>query len=910
MIDVSFTDINNWGAGFQGEFKLSNSGSAVSGWLLSFTANFEISQIWGARIVSHVGDTYVVENLSWNATIGSGSEISFGFIGRADGATPAVDEIAVNDEPVDDVPDLPVLTVDDVVVAEDGGSATLTVRLDEAADGPVSADYRTVTGTAGAADFTGTSGTLTFAAGETTAEIVVAITDDGEIEADEGFTLVFENADGAEIGDGEATVTIVSEDVAPPPSITIEASQAVAEGDVETGAAAGWFSTSGSDIVDANGDVVRLTGVNWFGAETTRMAPDGLHTRNWQDMMDQMADLGFNTIRLPFSNDALRDGATPSGINYALNPDLAGLSPIEIIDKIVDYAGEIGMRIILDNHRNAAGDGASSNGLWYGEGYSQDDWIADWQMLAERYADDPTVVGLDLSNEPHSATWGDGNLATDWRLGAEAAIEAIHAVNPEVLVLVEGIGGDYWWGGNLKGVASAPIRLDATDKLVYSPHAYPNSIYSQPWFSDPDFPDNLTDKWDENWGYIAKEGIAPVLLGEFGSRLEDAKDVAWFDEMVPYLEENGLSFTYWSWNPNSGDTGGILADDWTTVVEAKMDLLEAALGDALPTDGGTVDTTTVAIAVSLSEAASHSVSVDYATVDGTAIAGVDYEATSGTVTFDPGETTVIIEVDVLRDGVAEDDRSFDVVLSDPDGGELDGARTTITILDDDEEGGGEETPDAVPVVSIAGLEVEEGDGTAYVRLTLDGAASEDVAVTVAASGGSADGDDFDIGSGAVLFAAGETEAFLAVNLVDDDEVEGTETATLRLTGADGATIGDDRATLTILDNDEAAPPEEGDANGDGVYSVISVRDSWSSGFVADGTVFNESGAGIDGWTVSFALDGEIVNIWNAAIVSHTGDTYVIGSLGYNDSVASGGSTGWGFQAQGLSDSITVGDVIL
>ncbi len=212
------------------------------------------------------------------------------------------------------------------------------------------------------------------------------------------------------------------------------------------------------------------------------------------------------------------------------------------------------------------------------------------------------MVGFDLSNEPHAASWGSGDPARDWRLGAEAAIEAIHAINPVVLVVVEGIGGDDWWGGNLKGVADAPIRLEQTDKLVYSPHAYPNSIFGQPWFSAPDFPNNLEEVWSRNWGYIAEQGIAPVLVGEFGSRLEDPKDVAWFDRFVPYLEETGASWTFWSWNPNSGDTGGILADDWRTPIQEKLDRLAPVVGgDLAEAAGGEDPFRAVEPAVTLSE---------------------------------------------------------------------------------------------------------------------------------------------------------------------------------------------------------------------------------------------------------------------------------------------------------------------
>ena len=82
-------------------------------------------------------------------------------------------------------------------------------------------------------------------------------------------------------------------------------------------------------------------------------------------------------------------------------------------------------------------------------------------MLAQRYANNPTVIGADLHNEPHSpACWGCGDMATDWRLAAERAGNAILQVNPNWLIVVEGVdcfGGQCtWWGGMLQGVTNFP----------------------------------------------------------------------------------------------------------------------------------------------------------------------------------------------------------------------------------------------------------------------------------------------------------------------------------------------------------------------------------------------------------------------------------------------------------------------
>jgi len=356
-------------------------------------------------------------------------------------------------------------------------------------------------------------------------------------------------------------------------------------------AAAGW-RTRGSQIVDANGKVVRIAGVNWFGLETGNYAPHGLWARGYKEMMDQMKSLGYNTIRLPYSNQLFNAGSVPNGIDFGKNADLAGLTGLQIMDKVVAYAGQLGLKVILDRHRPDAG---GQSQLWYTSAYPESRWIADWKMLATRYAGNDTVVGADLHNEPHGpACWGCGNAAVDWRLAAQRAGDAILSVNPEWLIIVEGVeshnGSYYWWGGNLMGAGTAPVQLSLPDRVVYSAHDYPASVYPQSYFSSSNYPNNLADIWDRHWGYLKKNNIAPVLLGEFGTKLQTASDQQWFSALVNYLGtgEGGFHWTFWSWNPNSGDTGGILADDWYSVQQAKQTKLatiQFALGS-----GGTVTT--------------------------------------------------------------------------------------------------------------------------------------------------------------------------------------------------------------------------------------------------------------------------------------------------------------------------------
>ncbi len=178
-----------------------------------------------------------------------------------------------------------------------------------------------------------------------------------------------------------------------------------------------YLHTSGSTILDSNNNVVRLTGVSWFGFETSTFCPQGLWARTMDSTLDQMKSLGFNVIRVPYSTQMFDAGSTPNSFDSGLNPNLVGLTPIQILDLLVAGARSRGMKVILDRHTLAAD---TQEPLWYTTQYPESRWISDWQMLATRYLGNDTVIGVDLHNEPHvPATWGDGNLSTDWRLAAE-----------------------------------------------------------------------------------------------------------------------------------------------------------------------------------------------------------------------------------------------------------------------------------------------------------------------------------------------------------------------------------------------------------------------------------------------------------------------------------------------------------
>ncbi len=701
-LDINVRD--SWGSGMVVDFELS-AATALNGWTIEFEYDGEIVNIWNARIVSRDGNRYVIENMGYNGSVGAGQTTGFGFQGS--GSATEITPISINGEPHDDTDPgadpLPTVAVSDAVASEENGSISFDISLSEASDQDVTVTYETVAGSAQAgSDFEPQLSQVVIPAGQTSVSVSVPLVNDTLQEATEQFELRLTSADGAEIADGSGQGQITDSDPGdptPPPVVSVADASAIEGNPGDTGGgspnpapgigsliADGPLSTSGNQIIDVNGNAVQIRAVNWFGAENDVRAPHGLWSRPMTDMMDQMLAEGFNAIRLPFSvQNVLEDQVATS---------VAGLTTLEIFDRIVDYAEQIGIKIILDAHRVTQGNGAE--GIWYSGQYDETDWIDAWEILATRYGESTAVVGADLLNEPHLGTWGTGQR-NDWPAAAEIAGNAVLDIAPDWLILVEGIGsydGDpYWWGGQLQGVRDRPVVLNADDKLVYSPHDYPASIFNQPWFTDGS---DLYEVFRENWGFIHEEGIAPILLGEFGSRLENPLDLLWAEAITNYLAgdfdgdgvndlsdgEMGPSFAWWSWNPNSGDTGGYLNDDWLTVRQNAADLLDPLLdGDATggaPGDGS--GPILMTFNVSLDAPAGAPVEYAFETRDGTALAGEDYVATSGNLAFAVGQQTATIQVELLPDTDVEGDETFSLVLTDGDGNE---AYAIGTIVDDD-----------------------------------------------------------------------------------------------------------------------------------------------------------------------------------------------------------------------------------
>jgi hypothetical protein len=202
----------------------------------------------------------------------------------------------------------------------------------------------------------------------------------------------------------------------------------------------------------------------------------------------------------------------------------------------------------------------------------------------------------------------------------------------------------------------------------------------------------------------------------------------------------------------------------------------------------------VTVVVNLSAPSGQSVTVDYATSDGTATAAEDYAAVAGTLTFAPGQTSQSFMVAILNDELDEPNETAEVTLSAPVNGALGvPASATLTITDDD------------PMPSIhftqSAYEVSEGNTTAAVSVTLSAASSFTVTVHYATSDGTAtNGSDYIATNGVLSFDPGETSQSFSVTILPYGLNESDETINLALSNAGHAVLGTPQSsTLTILE---------------------------------------------------------------------------------------------------------------
>jgi hypothetical protein len=243
---------------------------------------------------------------------------------------------------------------------------------------------------------------------------------------------------------------------------------------------------------------------------------------------------------------------------------------------------------------------------------------------------------------------------------------------------------------------------------------------------------------------------------------------------------------------------GMTFDEWAQAIGvAPPRLLLAPDAQGIEGNGGAAS---AVFAVELSNPSTAEVRVDFATADQTAVAGSDYTAVSGTLTFAPGARVATVVVPLLGDTVIEGTETFALQLANPQGASLGDGQGTGTIIDDD----------ATPSLTVLDASVVEGD-TGMQTLTFEARLSAPFGLPVSVAYATADGTatapgDYGAVSGTLTFPPGTIALPVAVSVVGDLMDEAHETFGLDLSSPQNVTLPDPQAIGTIVNDDDPGVP--------------------------------------------------------------------------------------------------------
>ena len=234
----------------------------------------------------------------------------------------------------------------------------------------------------------------------------------------------------------------------------------------------------------------------------------------------------------------------------------------------------------------------------------------------------------------------------------------------------------------------------------------------------------------------------------------------------------------------------------TLVVGTVPPASEISISDASATEGGAVQFT-----VSLSAPQAASVTVDYATANGSAVAPGDYTAGTGTVTFAPGDTSETVSVQTNDDALAEGAETFNVNLSNATGNATIADGTGVGTINDNDAGGS-----SISIDNVTQAEGNSGQTAFQFTVSLDAPSANPVTVDYATADFSATSPgDYTAGTGTVTFAPGDTSETVTVQVNGDTAAEPDETFNVNLSNATGnAAILDAQGVGTITNDDVAA----------------------------------------------------------------------------------------------------------
>ena len=802
---------------------------------------------------------------SREAIVSSGSTTSHSIIGLTDGTLYTVRVIATRSGAPSDgaassevtgTPGMPTLTIADASATE-GSAVEFTVTLSPAAATDVTVEYATTDGTATSdssdpdgADYTApTSGAeLTISAGSTSATISIATGNDTVDEDDETFTVTLSSpSSNAALGaDKTATGTIEDDDV--------DAAQV-------TNAA---FTNAPSDGMYGLGDVIEVSvtfdaAVDVTGSPRIALQLPGAPAADRYALYDDSASSDTVLVFRKTVTAAVDDMDGTGVAADALELNGGGIvnkdtTVAAVLDHDALSGGNIRTRIISGIEITSDPSVATPAG-YYGGGETVEFTASFSQAVTVSGTPQLKFIASDQGRQTAAYASGTGSaeLVFTWTVpadvpGGETPIEIPSNIGTGGALLTD--GGLVLNGGTIRDSSARDVNIrhgqyttdseaDTTGPVLVA-GAEGATVAGTQLVLTFARAVGVVEHLDEN-SVLATSDFAVVVqsVGRTVSAVAVSGATVTLTLSEPMGHAQTVTVRYTPGANPIKDLWGNSALGFSSRA-VRNDSPEPKLSVAhLTVDEGDG---TAEFTVTLDVVSGETVTVDYATSDGSALAGSDYTATSGALTIAAGQTQMTIEVPLSDDSLSEGAEDFTLTLSNPSNASIGDGQATATITDNE----------GTPTLTIADARATEGNAVEF-TVTLEPAAAADVTVEYATTDGTATADSADpdgadytaAASGAELtISADQTSATISIATGNDTVDEDDETFTLTLSGqSSNAVLGAAKTATGTIEDDDTDPAaisniQFANTPSNGIYrlgGVIEVRVTFDKDVEVTGT---------------------------------------------------------------------------
>lgn len=685
------------------------------------------------------------------------------------------------------------VSVNNANAAEVESGLVFTVALSAPSDFDVTVDYATgdQSATAGNDYVSLPLTTLSFAAGEISKQVTVPLLDDSDVEGDESLTLTLSNPIGANLGTDVGIGTISDDE--PLPTLNISDASAIENGGfVEFLVTLTTPSTQPITVDFSTADGTASAGLDYLAAISETMTFDpGVVAKTIQIgiVEDALIESG-EMFSLVLSNPTravigtavatgtiLDNESVPSiSISDITVKEDAGVASFEVV---MTSASQVEVRVDFDTVADTAtapDDYAASSGTLVFDPGTISKSI-DIALVDDNELEFAEVFAIVLSNAVEatiditsaSATIDDDEAVVCGEPPYDPAVDRLIVIWRDCLTTGE------WHARMMVG----------SGYLSYSGRIESNQGFQSVSGFSLEANDLLETATDPS-AIIYTLGMSAPGIDGVDFRVGDGATVCFNTSLGP-----GASVVA---GANRTPVSGSSFDLHTLGPCKTLPVLTVANAAAVENEG------TVTVSINLSAPSTRPISVDVASVDGSAVGGQDFVAVSQAVVINPGETTALVDVFLIDDADVEVDEEFSLFLSGAVNasfgtGKVD-ASATIALGDDE----------VATVFVVEDRVVAETDGAFDFDVTLTVAMTEIVTVDVrSVDAGAIEGLDYvGVPLTTLTFGIGETVKTVPLSLIDDARAEGPEEFTIELSAPTGVAIGKSTATISVTD-DEPSP---------------------------------------------------------------------------------------------------------